>query len=453
MSITINSLSQQFNKYKYDELSEIFLPLVHDLSHRQKQIGLETLYDCCWTLKRQDLSNYWQQQYKEPKLSSCLFSILHYNIRSFYSNQADLTEMVNVNSPTIISINELGTTVPDKSIKQLLFTYNIYTKEGTNSHGGVVLAVDKKLKCQLVDLNEPNIIAVQTSIDDQQFVIASIYSPPTEQLPITAMSTLLNISKNIIIIGDLNAKHHDWGCPQINTKGRVLADWIINHNLNVLNSGIKTSLRSNTTIDLFISSEVPETSQCHSLAYAGSDHLPLLTKFLGLNTSADIHLVPRTYWKVYSSILTVLHDQLQVEQEILINNSSNTFNWFIIFENFLAALKLRVTVWQKVKRKRPSISPSLQILLRHKHYLQNKYRHTKFEEDRLRLRSWNFLVKQEFQAHRQRNWEQFITNVASPNPTKFWQTVKKLNKKKSVDFSALSEDNTIHKTPVDIVKC
>jgi hypothetical protein len=266
------------------------------------------------------------------------------------------------------------------------------------------------------------------------------------------MTKLLNLSKNIIITGDLNAKHLDWGCPQVNTKGRILADWLITHNLNVLNAGVKTSLRSNTTIDLVISSEVPETTECQTLAYFCSDHLPLITKFLRLNTSSDNHLVPRTYWKIYSSILIILHDQLQAEQESSINNPDKTFEWFLMLETFLAALRLRVTVWHEIKRKRPSISLSLRILLRHKHYLQNRYRHIKHEEDRLRLRSWNVLVKQELQAHRQRSWEQFISNVASPNPKSFWGTVKKLNKKKPVDFAALTEENTIHRSPKDIVK-
>ncbi|CAF0858251.1 unnamed protein product [Adineta steineri] len=309
-------------------------------------------------------------------------------MRSFYSNQDDLKEMISDNCPAIISLNELGTVIPNKLIKQLFFSYNIYTKEGTNSHGGVVLAVDKKLKCHLIDMNEPNIIAVQTLINNKEYVIASIYSPPAERLPIKAMTTLLNQSKNIILIGDLNAKHQDWGCPgyQVNPKGRVLAEWLINHNLNVLNAGLKTSLRSDTTIDLLISTEIPESCECRTLPYT-------------------------------------------------------------------AALKLRVTVWQEVKRKRPSISPSLRILLRHKHYLQNRYRHTKHEEDRLRLRSWNYLVKHEFKSHRQRTWEQFISTVASPNPTSFWRTVKKLNKKKSVDFAALTEEKMVHKNPVNIVKC
>ncbi|CAF1587707.1 unnamed protein product [Rotaria magnacalcarata] len=166
-----------------------------------------------------------------------------------------------------------------------------------------------------------------------------------------------------------------------------------------------------------------------------------------------MHIVPCTYWKLYSSILTILFDQLRAEKENSMNDSINTYNWFLSFERFLAALKLRVTKWKEIKRKRPSISSSLRILIRHKHYLQNRYRHSKYEEDRIRLRSWNILVKKEFQADRQRKWEKFISNVASPNPTSFWQTVKMLNKKKSVDFSALTDSNTIYRSPTDIAKC
>ncbi|CAF2053604.1 unnamed protein product [Rotaria magnacalcarata] len=267
------------------------------------------------------------------------------------------------------------------------------------------------------------------------------------------MSTLLKHSKKkqIIIVGDLNATRHAWGGPQVNTKGRDLANWLNEHKLNVLNAGIKTSLRSDTTIDLMISGEIPETSESQSLPYTCSDHLPILTKFYRLKALDTKLLVPRTYWKLYKYILIILHDQLQAEQESAMNDPNNTYKWFLNLQQFLGALKLRVTVWQEVKRKRPSISSSLRILLHHKHYLQNRFRHSKKEEDRLRLRTWNILIKQELRAHRQRSWEQFISSVASPNPTTFWHTVKKLNKKKSVEFSAITEKNIVHRSPEDIV--
>jgi hypothetical protein len=453
MTCNSNQTPNQFNKYKYIELSEKLIPLLHNLSSHQIQLGLDVLQDFCWTRGLDELSHYWMQQYKQPESSSLGVSILHYNIRYFYSNQVDFIAMVEVNSPTIISLNELGTCVPDKTIKQLLFSYNVFKKDGTNSHGGAVIAIDKRIKCQQIEINEPNMVAVRIIINDQQVVVASIYSPPKEQLPLSAMSNLLNISKDIIILGDLNAKHSDWGCPENNTKGHVLAKWLQNHKLEVLNFGMKTSLRSDATIDLIISNEVPELTESKSLAYVCSDHLPILTKFFRLRTATDKLLIPRTYWEVYTSVLTVLYNQLEDEQKEVMNNSHDSYKWFCGIEQFLAALKLRVTTWQELKRKRPSISLALRILLRHKHYLQNRYRHTRYEEDRLRLRSWNTLIKYEFKSQKRRGWEQFISNVASPNPTSFWSTVKKLNKKKSVDFSALTEQNTIHRSAADIAKC
>ncbi|CAF3292932.1 unnamed protein product [Rotaria socialis] len=131
-----------------------------------------------------------------------------------------------------------------------------------------------------MDIKEPNIIAARVIIEDQQFVVASIYSPPTDQLPLTSMSTLLKHSKKIIIV---------------NNKGRDLANWLNEHKLNVLNAGIKTSLRSDTTIDLIISDEIPETSESQSLPYTCSDHLPILTKFFRLKALDTKLLVPRTY--------------------------------------------------------------------------------------------------------------------------------------------------------------
>ncbi|CAF4801270.1 unnamed protein product, partial [Rotaria magnacalcarata] len=68
-------------------------------------------------------------------------------------------------------------------------------------------------------------------------------------------------------------------------------------------------------------------------------------------------------------------------------------------------------------------------------------------------RSWNTLVKHEFQALRQRSWEEFISNVASPNPASFWCTAKKLIKKKSTDFCALTDGNKTHRSTTDIINC
>ena len=92
--INIKTPSLQFNKYKYGELSEKLLPLLYGLSTHQQQMGLDAMYEWSWTWDIDELSSFWQQQYKQPKITSKYLTLLHYNIRSFYSNQVELVEMI-----------------------------------------------------------------------------------------------------------------------------------------------------------------------------------------------------------------------------------------------------------------------------------------------------------------------------------------------------------------------
>ena len=133
----------------------------------------------------------------------------------------------------------------------------------------------------------------------------------------------------------------------MNLKGRQLAERLIAHNLTVLNSGIRTSLCSNTIIDWIISNESPDTTETQSLSYIGSDHLPVLTCFHCLGGTKHRQLIPRIDWTLYSSILRVLHGQVQEELNEVTSETGKTFHWFMSFERFLSAVKSRVTERQK----------------------------------------------------------------------------------------------------------
>ncbi|CAF1552707.1 unnamed protein product [Rotaria magnacalcarata] len=309
--------------------------------------------------------------------------------------------MISQHNPTVISLNELGTIVSDKTIKQLLFSYNIFRSKGTNSHGGAVLTVDKKPNALPLNIHQLNCVAFQVIVKNQTYVLASIYSPPNEPVPLKTMSSLNRISKNVIIVGDLNAKHPNWGCTSMNHKGRLLAEWLENSDKYAIqNHGMKTSLRSDTTIDLVLTTPTISLSHCGTLSY--------------------------------------------------IDKPSK---WFTFLQQLLEALKERVTLYHQTAQQRPTLSSYLRFMLKHKHYLQNKYRHSKLEEDRIRLRSWNKLIQYELKSFRQNNWMNFISEVACPNPTHFWKTVKCLNKKLTASFSAITENGNIHTTPEEIVNC
>ncbi|CAF0980460.1 unnamed protein product [Adineta steineri] len=260
MNMTNNNLNIQFNNYKYTELSQQYENLNTNTSSFQLKLGLSILEEWCWTYSREEVMDKWLQQYMEPITLPISLSLLHYNIRYFYSNQYALIDMINKYKPSIISINELGTVTPQKALEKLLFSYNIFMKEGTNTHGGAVLAIDKKLKAIPIELPQENIVAVTLINRHKTFTIASIYSPPNEPLPTATLSLSKAANKNFIIVGDFNSKHASWECPQANPKGYVLDKWLDENDLTVHNPGMITSLRSDTTIDLIISTELK--NQC-----------------------------------------------------------------------------------------------------------------------------------------------------------------------------------------------
>ncbi|CAF1272528.1 unnamed protein product [Adineta steineri] len=415
-------------------------------------MSYEIIKEWCWTCSRSELFNVWSQQHQQPALESINLNILHYNIRYYHSNKCDLIDMVEKYKPAIITLNELGAIIPIKVIEKALFSYKVFKTEGTNAHGGVVLAIDKNLNPINVDCKQTkNIVAASIMINNKTYTITSIYSPPAEPLPLEIMSFVMQNSQHIIIAGDFNAKNYDWGCPEMNIKGQKLKPWLdANKKIHIHNQGMITSLRSETTIDLIISTEQQSSVHCQALPYFGSDHLPILTEFTNIKINKQQRNIPKINWDIYTSILTILNPEInQIKQDLNMNPSE----WFKFFEQLLYALKLRSTHWHTIEKIRPSITKALRVMLKHKHYLQNRYRHTRSEEDRQSLRAWHKLVLHEFNQHKVNRWNKFIDNVASPQPTTFWKTIKILNKKRSVKFSAITENNKIHRTPDQILSC
>ena len=333
----------QFNIYKFIELNQKLEVISTDWDDNTRKLALEIIEEWCWTYSRDTLFDQWQNHYNQPQSDIINLSLLHYNIRTFYTNQCDLLDMIQKYNPHVISINELGTNVSLNTIKKLLFSYDVFKAQGSNTHGGVVIAVEKQLHARLIDhqhQHQPNIITVLLTCNNKSFAITSVYSPPTEPLPLQNMTEILKVSKSNIIVGDFNAKHKQWGCSLSNRKGRELEQWLQMNDLVVHNQGMTTSHRSKTTIDLIISNEQQFSVQCQPLAYNGSDHVPIMVDFANIPIIERNNSIPKVNWNLYTTILTILSPEIHDPPQSTYKHPSG---WFDFFEKFLLALKLRVT--------------------------------------------------------------------------------------------------------------
>ncbi|CAF4446816.1 unnamed protein product [Rotaria sp. Silwood2] len=230
------------------------------------------------------------------KLKTISLTASHYNIRYFLLNQLQLLQMIKEYQPMIISLNELGSHTDMKSIEQVLLDYEIIKVEGTNRHGSAISAINKRIQFVPINLHKPNTAAATISLNDSTYAITSIYSSSNTPLPLETMSLLLTYSNYTILLGDFNAKHLDWGCSIINSKGDQLSKWINDKNLTVHNTNMRTSLRSSTIIDLVITNQQHESIDGKLLPYTCSDHFLIFIEFSNILFSCKYEqFIPKTY--------------------------------------------------------------------------------------------------------------------------------------------------------------
>ncbi|XP_036336330.1 uncharacterized protein LOC118746596 [Rhagoletis pomonella] len=93
----------------------------------------------------------------------------------------------------------------------------------------------------------------------------------------------LNNHENVIIAGDLNARHLVWGDRICNTKGKIVVDEIRNTNLQCINSGAITHRTGNsagTAIDITLTNINSSYTKwhCQQVHLGGSKHFPIIVE-------------------------------------------------------------------------------------------------------------------------------------------------------------------------------
>ncbi|CAF5023628.1 unnamed protein product [Rotaria magnacalcarata] len=230
-------------------------------------------------------------------------SILLVNVSSLNRYMVEIFNLIDSTSPPIITIN--GTHHDEESIKQFtkhFFNYNIFSINGTNLFGGVLVAVHKSIHTQrIVGFgNIPNLIALEIGVDNNKFQLVTCYSPPHEQIPFKIFDRILQINENTIITGDFNAKHNSWSRSIENPKGKTLFNWLSSLQtrsaMDIINKFIPTSTRSNATIDLIITPSHMSSNSFSVLPSIGNDHHPVIwCSTIKIFTAHQTYPIKRTH--------------------------------------------------------------------------------------------------------------------------------------------------------------
>lgn len=156
---------------------------------------------------------------------------------------------------------------------------------GQGHHGGTAILVRSDVPCVFLQCNSPlQAVAVRIFITSF-YTICSLYLPPGDRVDKPELVNLVrDIPPPFLLLGDFNGRHPLWDEDVINPRGTLIASFIEDEDLEVLNSGDVTHFHSATgtftSIDLSLcSSSIFLEFRWSVLSdLYGSDHFPIIIK-------------------------------------------------------------------------------------------------------------------------------------------------------------------------------
>ncbi|CAF1185830.1 unnamed protein product [Rotaria sp. Silwood1] len=202
-AMTFKPNQKRFYSIKTDQLTKAEENIFQDLL-------------CEWTdtpildLLLENWTNHRDKNFSLMKVKQNI-SPLRLNLSSLNKYLGDVFKLIDSTSPPIVVLN--GTHHDDNSIKQFtshFFNFNVFSMKGTNMFGGMLIAVHKSIRSQLVAEfdNLCNLIVLEIGSDADMFQLITCYCPPTESIHLDTFNRLLQRNPNSIFTDDFNAKHN-----------------------------------------------------------------------------------------------------------------------------------------------------------------------------------------------------------------------------------------------------
>ncbi|XP_054706435.1 uncharacterized protein LOC129216258 [Uloborus diversus] len=375
-----------------------------------------------------------------------------------------LLELAETKEIQIIALQE---TKLKETSKLKVKGYNVFRSDRkTGGAGGGLAFLVRNIQYQSIDT--PQFDNTKLEIQGISFpwrgknikVFNSYHPPCSSSLPDCFFQGYEN---NIFFLGDLNAKHPNWGCSNSNARGNALLNLADDKSFLFLNDGSPThsSHSYNTKEALDISIVSPDIyPQCNwtVLSNIGSDHYPILIE---LDINQKVSRDRRNHWNFRKADWKRYNDLTNsgVFNEPLTNNIDS--NW-TAFENGIISAAKQSVPRGKVKKYTPFFShnsDTLKPLLKRREALSNLISSNSGNtSDKTELNRVNAEIKRKYALLKRQRWREFCTSLDSRTPeSKLWKLVKSIDKSQPQSESCntiLAPDGSVpsgHKEAADIL--
>jgi hypothetical protein len=367
--------------------------------------------------------------------------IVTWNANGILGKLNELKVFLKLHDVDIMAITE---TKLLKSDKLLIKGYSIMRKErNTDTRGGGVAIFVKRgipySKAQL-PANEVECTAIKLS---NNITVVAVYNRPVSKFKRNSLGKIYSAHNNLIIAGDLNSKHTDWGNNYNNMNGTTLKNFIDSNNIDINYPTDHTHHPSNnsnpSTIDFFLMKNITNYTAATTIHDLPSDHYPvemLIKDVPRQNLDKFITSYKNTNWKSFRETLDSL-----IETNPNIKTIEELDAEIVKFTTALLRARDKHAKTLKANPDKSDIPSEIIEIIKDRNKARKKYQRTGNNNYKYQFQNLNRVIKTELANHKNAQWDKLLRN-AKTNDNTLWKLASSRTKKRS-EIPPITDSNNI----------
>uniref|UniRef100_A0A2S2PXP8 Putative RNA-directed DNA polymerase n=1 Tax=Sipha flava TaxID=143950 RepID=A0A2S2PXP8_9HEMI len=383
--------------------------------------------------------------------------VLNWNANGLKNNRNTLSAFLNHHNIDIACISETHLSITDKIKFPGYIIYRADRVTQIRAMGGVALLVRNKIIQQqmpITGLECLEAVAVLININNKPIMVVSAYQPPSRRMLIADYDKILSLHNSIIVAGDLNSKHTNWGCRVNNPNGVKLQNFIANTPYSIAAPNEPTYFPTDINrlpdiLDILLLKSIPFVCMQETLAELNSDHAPVKITLNSTSQSYQYNtslIKGKPNWDIYSN---------QIKTNLKIPNSIPSIQAAeqisehlitVITEAAQACFKPTHNNSQNIS----FIPHFILSLIRQKHVARRNWQIQRNPATKKLLNQLTKKVKIALQNHRVSSYNNYLSNM-HPGDTNLWKASKRLLNQDINTIPPLRKDNQL--VTSDAKKC
>lgn len=328
-----------------------------------------------------------------------------------------------------------------------------------NGHGqGVAILIKTDIEHSRVAVphtRHMEAIGIEMTLSGKKLTILSIYQSPNLPLDPSDLSALLNIGRNVLIMGDFNAKHAHWKCPDTNSRGNILLDHMLENDYIIHYTPNPTLVHYNsnyqpTTPDLVLSQNVHDICDIRTLPALSSNHLPVAFSVVGNFTRKSLEYF-RYCDADWTGFRSHVNDNITLSSNFFssISEIDNALNSFM---ELLLEARSKFVPTGKLNNHNKTLPREIKQTIK----IKNRVRRLMLKEDnqdvrsslRTTFNSLNHNIRRGIRELQDKIWNKKLSKVDNPS-SDLWRLAKSIRSKPIIIPPLAKPDGTKTKSTKD----